>query len=238
MDKVGPICRSALDCALVLDAIRGSDLADKHVRNAAFNYSAASDLKKLKIGYIRSAFEADHAGKANDSASLVTLRAMGLNLIPIELPDQIPVQALRIMLIAEAAASFDELTRSNRDDELTDQRKQAWPNAFRAARFIPAVEYINASRIRQNLIESYNEKTKDLDVIVSPSFANNQLLITNLTGHPCLVVPNGFNKEGSPTSISFLGKLFGEASLVSLARAFQEATEWEDQIPPVFRPKK
>lgn len=238
MDKVGPICRSALDCAIVLDAIRGSDLADKHVRNAAFNYSAATDLKKLKIGYLRSAFEADYPGKSNDAASLEVLRTMGLNLVPIELPDQVPVQALRIMLIAEAAASFDELTRSNRDDELTDQRKQAWPNAFRAARFIPAVEYINASRIRQNLIESYYEKTKEFDVIVSPSFANNQLLITNLTGHPCVVVPNGFNDQGSPTSISFLGRLFGEASVVSLARAYQEATDWEEKIPPAFRPTK
>ncbi len=124
------------------------------------------------------------------------------------------------MLTAEAAAAFDELTRSNQDDQLTDQRRQAWPNIFRAARFIPAVEYINASRVRQNLIEAYHQLTKDFDVIVSPTFGGSQLLITNLTGHPCLVAPNGFNDKGSPTSISFLGKVYGEASLISLVHAY------------------
>jgi Asp-tRNA(Asn)/Glu-tRNA(Gln) amidotransferase A subunit family amidase len=118
---------------------------------------------------------------------------------------------------------------------MTDQRKWAWPNTFRAARFIPAVEYINASRLRQALIQEFYEKTKSFDVIVTPSFGGSQLLTTNLTGNPCVVVPNGFNDKGGPTSISFLGKLFGEASLISLARAYQEATEWEDKAPPSFK---
>lgn len=235
MDKVGPICRSALDCALVLDVIRGSDLLDKYVRNASFNYSAKADLKKLKVGYLKSAFESTYPNKAHDEKTLAVIRSLGVELIPVDLPTEIPVQAIRVMLTAEAAASFDELTRLNLDDQLTDQRKQAWPNAFRAARFIPAVEYINAARIRQDLIEAYHEKTKEFDVIISPSFANNQLLTTNLTGHPCLVVPNGFNEQGSPVSISFLGKLYGEAATVSLARAYQEASDWEEKIPPLFR---
>lgn len=238
MDKIGPICRSALDCALVLEVIRGSDLLDKHVRNASFNYSAKTDLKKLKVGYLKSAFEATYPNKAQDEKTLAIIRSLGVELIPVELPSEIPVSAIRVMLIAEAAASFDELTRLNLDDQLTDQRRQAWPNAFRAARFIPAVEYINAARIRQNLIEAYHEKAKDFDVIVSPSFANNQLLTTNLTGHPCLVVPNGFNDQGSPVSISFLGKLYGEAATVALARAYQEASEWDEKIPPLFGPSK
>jgi Asp-tRNA(Asn)/Glu-tRNA(Gln) amidotransferase A subunit family amidase len=139
------------------------------------------------------------------------------------------------MLTAEAAASFDELTRSNRDSLLTDQRRFAWPNLFRTARFIPAVEYINASRIRFELIQKYHEVTKDFDVIIAPSFGGTQLLTTNLTGHPCVVVPNGFNTQGSPTSISFLGKLYGEAAVVSLVHAFQQATEWEDMVPPLFK---
>jgi Asp-tRNA(Asn)/Glu-tRNA(Gln) amidotransferase A subunit family amidase len=234
MDKIGPICRSALDCAMVLDAIRGSDLLDKHVRNASFNYSAKTDLKKLKVGYLKSAFEAQYATRANDEKVLEVIRALGIELIPVELPTEIPVAAIRIMLSAEAAASFDELTRTNLDDQLTDQRKQAWPNSFRASRFIPAVDYINASRVRQNLIEAYHEKMKDFDVIISPSFANNQLLTTNLTGHPCVVVPNGFNDQNSPTSISFLGKLFGEANLLAFVRAYQEVTDWEDKNPPLF----
>ncbi len=235
MDKIGPICRSAFDCALVLDAIRGEDRIDNHVHNASFNYSAKTDIKKLKVGYLKTLFDANYPNKANDLKALEVLKSLGVELIALELPTDVPVNAVRIMLTAEAAASFDELTRTNLDDQLTDQRRQAWPNTFRAARFIPAVEYINASRIRQQLIQSYYEKTKEFDMIVSPSFGGTQLLTTNLTGHPCIVVPNGFDDKGSPSSISFLGKLFGEASIVSLAKAYQDATEWDEKVPPLFK---
>ncbi|PZR41599.1 MAG: amidase [Azospira oryzae] len=235
MDKIGPICRSAFDCALVLDAIRGEDGMDNHAIHAAFNYNARTDIKKLRVGYLKTLFEADYPNKANDQSALKVLKSLGVELIPLELPADIPVSAIRIMLTAEAAASFDELTRTHLDDQLTDQRKWAWPNTFRAARFIPAVEYINASRIRQQLIHAYDEKTKEFDVIVSPSFGGTQLLTTNLTGHPCVVVPNGFDDKASPTSISFLGKLFGEASIISLAKAYQDATEWEEKVPPLFK---
>ncbi len=221
MDKVGPICRSALDDAIVFDVIRGTDGIDKSARNAAFNYSSKTDIKKLKIGYLKTFFDADYSTKANDQKALEAIKSLGIELVPVEIPKDIPVTAIRLMLTAEAAAAFDELTRSNQDDQLTDQRRQAWPNIFRAARFIPAVEYINASRVRQNLIEAYHQLTKDFDVIVSPTFGGSQLLITNLTGHPCLVAPNGFNDKGSPTSISFLGKLYGEASLISLVHVFR-----------------
>jgi len=235
MDKIGPICRSALDCALVLEVIRGVDGVDNYVHPVAFNYSAKTDIKKLKVGYLKTLFDASYPTKANDQKALDVLKSLGVELIALELPQDIPVNVIRIMLTAEAAASFDELTRTNMDDELTDQRRQAWPNTFRAARFIPAVEYINASRIRQQLVEAYYEKTKDFDVIVTPSFGGTQLLTTNLTGHPCIVVPNGFDDKASPTSISFLGKLFGEAAIVSLAKAYQDATEWEEKIPPLFK---
>ncbi len=235
MDKIGPICRSALDGAIVLNAIRGSDGLDSHVRNAAFNYSSKTDIKKLKVGYLKTLFDANYPTKANDQRAIEVIKSLGVELIPVELPADIPVNAIRLMLTAEAAASFDELTRSNRDSLLTNQRRGAWPNTFRTARFIPAVEYINASRIRYELVQAYYEKTKDFDVIISPSFGGTQLLTTNLTGHPCVVVPNGFNSQGSPTSISFLGKLFGEAAIVSLAYAYQQASEWEDLVPPMFK---
>lgn len=235
MDKIGPICRSALDCGMVLDVIRGEDGVDNHVHNAAFNYSANTDIKKLKVGYLKTLFDSNYPAKVNDQKVLDVLKSKGVELIALELPADIPVAAVRIMLTAEAAASFDELTRTNLDDALTDQRKQAWPNTFRAARFIPAVEYINASRIRQQLVEAYHEKTKSFDVIIAPSFGGTQLLTTNLTGHPCMVVPNGFDDKGSPTSISFLGKLFGEAPVVSVARLYQEATEWDEKVPPLFK---
>lgn len=235
MDKIGPICRSAFDAALVFEAIRGRDPLDAFSIQAAFNYNASQDIRKLKVGYIKSAFESTYGNKANDEKVLQQLRDLGVTLTAVELPQQIPVGAVRLMLTAEAAAAFDDLTRSNLDDELTDQRRQAWPNIFRAARFIPAVEYINASRVRQQLIEQYHAATKDFDVIVAPSFAGTQLLTTNLTGHPCVVVPNGFDASGSPTSICFLGRLFGEAAALQLARAYQQVTPWEDNIPPAVR---
>ncbi len=234
MDKIGPICRSALDCGIVLQTIMGPDNMDKHVRQAPFNYSAKNDIKKLKVAYLKTAFEGAYASKSQDEESLKIIRSLGIEPVAVELPQGIPVSAIRIMLTAEAGAAFDELTRSNTDDELTDQRKNAWPNTFRASRFIPAVEYINASRVRQQLIEEYHAKLKDFDVIISPSFASGQLLTTNLTGHPCLVVPNGFNDQGSPTSISFLGKLYGEAALVAFAREYQEASGWDEMKPPLF----
>ena len=235
MDKIGPICRSALDCALVFEAIRGQDGMDHHVRNAAFNYSAKTDIKKLKVGYLKNWFEGNYPTKENDQKSLEVLKTLGVDLQPVDITTKIPVNAIRLMLTVEAAASFDELTRSNRDSLLTDQRKNAWPNTFRAARFIPAVDYINASRIRTELIKEYYEKTKDFDVIVAPTFGGTQLLTTNLTGNPCVVVPNGMNTRQTPTSISFLGKLYGEAAVVSLVRAYQEATDWEDKVPPFFK---
>jgi Asp-tRNA(Asn)/Glu-tRNA(Gln) amidotransferase A subunit family amidase len=236
MDKIGPICRSALDCALVFDAIRGSDELDKAVKkNAAFNYNGKTNLKKLKVGYLKSQFESKYNNRANDSIALAAIRSLGVELKPVSLPTDIPVNALSIILTAEAAAAFDELTRSNRDSMLTVQRKQAWPNVFRSGRFIPAVEYINANRIRSQLIDSYHELTKDYDVIIVPSFGGNQLLMTNLTGHPCLVMPNGFSANGSPTSISFLGKLFGEAELIALGHAYQTATGWDEKMPELFK---
>jgi Asp-tRNA(Asn)/Glu-tRNA(Gln) amidotransferase A subunit family amidase len=235
MDKIGPICRSALDGAIVLHVISGADGIDHHVRNASLNYSAKTDIKKLRVGYLKTLFDGNYATKSNDAKALEVIRALGVELVPLELPTDIPVNAIRLMLTAEAAAAFDELTRSNRDSLLTDQRRFAWPNSFRTARFIPAVEYINASRIRYELIQKYYEATKAFDVIISPSFGGTQLLTTNLTGHPCVVVPNGFTDRGSPTSISFIGKLYGEAAIVFLAHKYQQATAWGDIVPPLFK---
>jgi len=135
----------------------------------------------------------------------------------------------------EAAAAFDELTRGNQDDLLVRQGRNAWPNNFRQARMIPAVEYIQANRIRSLLISQVNSLFQDYDVIIAPSFGGDQMLMTNLTGHPCLVMPNGFNEKGSPASICLLGNLFDEGRLIEVARHYQLATKFEDKHPPLFQ---
>jgi len=236
MDKVGPICRSAFDCALVFKSLLGSDGFDQSVTDYPFNYNSSGDIKKLKVGYLKSLFDLND-NRVNDSISLNEFRKMGITLIPVALPDSatIPVKSLGIILVAEAAAAFDDLTRTNKDDELNLQDKNAWPNIFRAAQFIPAVQYIQANRLRYKLIQEMYAVMKQYDVIISPSMSGNQSLLTNLTGNPCVVVPNGFNKNGHPTSISFIGNLYDEASLLSFAKLYQDATDFDNQRPPLFK---
>ena len=278
MDKLGPICRSVEDCALVLDAIYGPDGHDRTVHAAAFNWDANLDWKKLRVGYLKADFEHKpeppqagekeepaktpeeqkkrdeqkkrrEAGRARaeydrkyNEAALAKLREMGVNLIPVELP-KFPYSAITAMLTAESAAAFDDLTRSGRDKLLTSQKDYDWPNAFRTARFIPAVEYLQAARARKLAMEAMAKVFDGVDVIVAPTNGGQQLVITNLTGHPSVILPNGLRGEdapkypfddpsdfqnaggpGTPTSLTFLGKLYGEAALLALARAYQEAT--------------
>ncbi|NIV03564.1 MAG: hypothetical protein GWN59_02755 [Calditrichae bacterium] len=165
----------------------------------------------------------------NDQAVLEKLQEMGIELIPIELPEW-PVYSLSFILNAEAAAAFDQLTLSGRDDLLVRQIKNAWPNVFRHSRFISAVEYVNANRVRYLWIQKMNEIMKKVDVYVAPSFGKN-LLLTNLTGHPCVVLPNGFSEEGAPTSISFSGKLFEEGKVLAVAKRYQDATDFHLKHP-------
>ncbi|MGK7391204.1 MAG: amidase [Candidatus Cyclobacteriaceae bacterium M2_1C_046] len=235
MDKLGPITRSAKDAALVFDVIEGKDPADPTTYRMNYSYNPVKDLSKLKIGYLKSYFERDYSNKENDQRTLEQLIKMGANLEPVNLPDSVPVSALSIILMAEAAAAFDQLTRSGLDSLLVNQSKYAWPNYFRGARFIPAVEYINANRLRRIVQNELHEIFKEYDVIVAPSFGGSQLLMTNLTGHPAVVMPNGFNDKGAPTSITFLGNLFDEGIILAFAQAYQEATEWDNKHPEFFK---
>lgn len=208
---------------------------DQTLYDLPFNYKSTIDLSFLKIGYLKEAFDNEYANRKNDQKTLKTLKKMGAKLIPVRFPKDLPISSMRIILNAEAAAAFDELTRTNRDTLLVNQSKWAWPNSFRRSRFIPAVEYIQANRFRYLLIQQMNEIMKNFDVVVTPSFGSNQLLITNLTGHPCVVIPNGFNKKGSPTSISFIGNLFDEATILTVAHEYQKITNFDDQHPALFR---
>ncbi len=233
MDKIGPICRNVEDCAIVFKAIAGSDGMDPSVVEAPFDYRPRVDLAKLRIGYTKSLFEEEYDNKAQDAASLDVLRTLGANLIPIELP-RYPVESLAFILSAEAAAAFDDLTRSNRDDLMVRQTRDAWPNVFRASRFIPAVEYIQANRVRFEVIDEMERIMDGVDVYVAPSFGGDNLLLTNLTGHPCTVLPNGFDEKGHPVSITFVGRLYGEGILLEVAKAYQDATEFHKKHPPGF----
>jgi len=249
MDKLGPMCRGAEDCALVFEAIHGSDGLDPTVEDRPFVWDADLDVRSLRVGYLKALFEGepeldedadeeDRAAarewRALDLQALDVLRSLGIELLPIELPD-LPVSALSFILSAEAGAAFDDLTRSGRDDLLVRQIEDAWPNVFRQARTIPAVEYIQANRVRTLLMREMERLLEGIDLWVSPSFGGSNLLLTNLTGHPAVVLPNGFRGDGTPTSITFNGRLFGEAEILAVARAYQEATGFHLRHPERFK---
>ncbi len=230
MDKIGLLCRNAEDLAIVFDVIRGTDGKDQTLYDVPFNYNSKVDLKKLKIGYLKNDFAKKYSFHQNDSLALKKLEELGAQLIPIELPD-VAVNDIQIILTAEAGAAFDELTQSNKDDMLARQFKGAWPNIFRASRFIPAVEYINANRIRYKLIQEMHKLMEQVDFYIAPSWQGNNLLLTNLTGNPSVVVPTGFTKKGTLTSITFMGKLFDEGKIIAVAKTFQDATDYHKQHP-------
>ena len=231
MDKLGPICRTVEDCAIVFNAIYGKDGKDLTVMDAPFQFDGTKkDLKGIKIGFLKSDFEGKYGNKKTDSLTLIMMKKLGATLIPMELPS-LPSNDISFLLTVEGAAAFDDLTRSGKDDLMVRQVKNAWPNAFRAARFVPAVEYIQANRHRSLLIQDFHKKLGDIDVYLSPALSGKNLTMTNLTGHPCVVLPNGFRPEGRPTSITFMGKLFGEGKLLQVAKIYQDATDFHLKHP-------
>ena len=230
MDKIGPICRTVEDCAIVFNTIYGPDDIDPTLYDVPFNYDPGVKLSQLKIGYLKNDFDKDSTSKIYYDGVFTELKKLGATLVPIELP-KYPMNDLAIILSAEAGAAFDELTRSGKDCLLVRQIKNAWPNVFRASRFIPAVEYIQANRIRTLIINDMQKIMKDIDVYLAPPFEGDNLLMTNLTGHPCVVLPIGFNEKNLPVSICFMGQLFGEAKTLAVAKQFQDATVFHRKHP-------
>lgn len=231
MDKIGPICRSAEDCALVFNAIHGADGGDGTAVTQPFIWPPQIDITKLRIGYIQSAFAEEGDTKAAGEATLDVLRQMGACLVPIELP-RYPIEAMGLILQAEAAAAFDELTRSNQDDLLVRQSQDAWPNVFRQARLITAVEYIQANRIRTLVMQEMAGLLDKVDLYVAPSKVGDNMLLTNLTGHPAVVLPNGLSPAGIPnSSLTLTGNLYDEATILAVARAIQQATDFHEKRP-------
>jgi Asp-tRNA(Asn)/Glu-tRNA(Gln) amidotransferase A subunit family amidase len=233
MDKVGPICRAAEDCGMVLDAVRGSDGIDRSAVDAPFNYTPEVDWSELSVGSLAADFEGDQASAVLDRATLGVFRSLGARLVPIGLPDR-PVEALALILGAEAAASFDIVTRTGLDDQLPRQMADAWPNVLRTTRFVPAAEYIQANRIRTQLAEDLTEIMTDVDVYLAPAQRGNNSLVTNLTGHPAVSLPNGFTDPTSPNAITIIGRLYDEATLLAVAGAYQKATDFHRRHPPDF----
>ena len=231
MDKLGPLCRSAEDAALVYAAIAGVDARDAHTVDLPVRIPHRAEVAGWRVGILAEAFEESE----RTAHVLGELEALGVELVPIELPDY-PVWPMMIILQAEAAAAFDELTRSGDDDLLTRQDRSAWPNSFRASRLIPAVEYIRANRLRSLLCADVHAALEDVDVLVHPSFGGSALGITNLTGHPSIAMPCGFRGEeergaGTPYSVTFTGKLYDEARLLALAQAWQASTDYHLRHP-------
>jgi len=234
MDKIGPLCRSAQDCEIVFSALYGKDLQDPSTNEAPFNQVKKAP-SELKVAYLKKDIEGDTTiSKANILAALEVFKSMGVEPTAIELPTSFPYDGFDIILRAEAGAFFDELVRSGEVDLMVEQGPSSRANSLRQSRFIPAVEYLQANRHRKQLIEEIHALFKDYDVIIAPSNRGRQLLITNLTGHPAISVPNGFDNKGRPTSFTLIGNLYDEGSILALARAFQELTDFDEKYPPLF----
>jgi Asp-tRNA(Asn)/Glu-tRNA(Gln) amidotransferase A subunit family amidase len=226
MDKLGPITRSVEDCALVFGAIHGSDGLDVDAVDRPFTWPAARDQRTLRVGYT------DNGQDAAKRDDLRVLRELGVNLVPIKLPSKFPVTSLTVILDTEAAAAFDDLTRKGVTEGLNE-----WPQYFRRGEFVPAVEYLRANRIRTLVLQEMEEVMRQVDLYVG----GDDLVLTNFTGHPTVVLPDGFRQAGEvelPRSIKFTGRLYGEAELLAVAHAYQRATGHHLRRPPLDKPKK
>lgn len=240
MDKLGPMARSAEDCALIYDAIRGADARDAGARQIPFVFDRDADVRELRVGYAADLFEEEYDNRDADVRTLGVLRELGVRLESVALPST-PVRPLLLTLEVEAAAAFDALTLSGGVDEMVRQGRNTWPHVFRTARFVPAVEYVQANRARTILMRQYEEAIGDYDVFITPTFGGDVLAATNLTGHPCVCLPNAFHpvedaplsRRRAPASITFHGGLYRDAAALRLAIAYQDATTFHRERPPI-----
>jgi Asp-tRNA(Asn)/Glu-tRNA(Gln) amidotransferase A subunit family amidase len=240
MDKLGPLARTAEDCAVVLSVIQGPDGKDNTVLDVPFAWDAGRDVRKLKVGFIKSEVEREipedpknpdrvqrmREGLAFTKASLDVVRKLGVEPVPVELP-KMGSGPMDFLLTTEAAAAFDDLVRGGKLDLMSaEPERSAWVGSFRLHEFVPAVQYIQANRARFRLMEAYQEFFKDLDVLIGSALGP-----TNLTGHPEIAFPHGFDSKGQPAVLRLTGKLFGEADMLLLAHAFQQRTDFHRKRP-------
>ena len=235
LDKVGPMCRTVEDCAIVFAAIHGPDGQDLAVVDRPFNWNGGRSIDGLRVGYLEEAFQGEEqpdsaTKRANDAATLTALRGMGIDLQPIRLPEHAGMDALQMLLVDEAAV-FDELILTGKVDLLIQDRDQPEDMLMRIARLFPAVEYLQMNRLRMLMMQGMEEALREIDVYVAPHEGSPNTRATSLTGHPAVSVPNGFDDDGTPTGILFVGKLYGEAEMLRLAKAYQDATNFHLQHP-------
>jgi Asp-tRNA(Asn)/Glu-tRNA(Gln) amidotransferase A subunit family amidase len=252
LDKIGPIVRAVEDAALVLHALNAPDPADPCQIPAPFGYDAGAPVAGMRVGYFPADFE-DAGAIDLDRAVLDTLRGLGVDLVPLTRPD-LPYGSLMNALLAEAAASFEELTLSDRDDMLTWQDAAAWPNAFRKARFLTAIDHIQLDRLRRRVMQDMAAAFEGVQAMVGPALAGPMLVITNFTGHPCVVLRSGFRQSATraavtlgrisanpdtdgalhpvPHPICLYGRLFDEGTILRLGRALEAALGVRDRRPP------
>lgn len=242
LDKVGPLTRTVADAALVLEIIHGPDGQDETVPPLPFAWNGDRTLKGLRIGYVESEFGGPDSPASSDDArrrsarqplydaALDVFRKAGATLVPITLPD-LPASAIYAVLSAEAGAMFDELVRSGGINELADKGSNGRANQLRASRFIPAVEYIRAQRVRTLLLRQMNQLFDRVDVFLA-STQSDSVTMTNLTGHPALVLPAGF-VDGLPMGLIVTRKLWDESTVLRAASAYEAATDWHTKHPTV-----
>ena len=245
LDKVGPICRAVEDTAMVLEALNGFDSADRSSIGAPFNFDASAPVAGLRLGYLQEAF--GDGATAVDHAALEAARGLGVEVVEVGLPD-LPYGALMNILYAEAAAAFEDLTLTGADDALTWQDDGAWPNTFRKARFLSAVDHVQLDRLRYQVMLALDGLFAEVDAVIGPFMTGPMLVATNFTGHPCLHLRAGFIEAGSrslaslgagklttgeadrsgrlfrvPQGISLWGRLFDEGPILTLGLALERA---------------
>lgn len=255
-DRLGPICRTVEDCAVVFNVIARADELDLSVIDLPFNWDADLDIRKLRVGYLEKAFYEDDRSedlKENDQRVLEQLKALGVKLEPFEVP-KLPMDVVG-GFGAESAASFDEHFRAGRDKMLTNKGRG---NGWRSGRLTPAVEFIQGQRVRHIIMRKFADVVGKFDVYVAPfinargnpptgggpgaapatpppppSPLRDHFQVANLCGYPAVAVPNGFAATGQPTSITFMGRLYNEAEMLALAKAYQDATGFHLKHPPL-----
>ena len=230
-DKIGPITRSVLDTGIVLEAIHGASTGDPSSIDEPFSAPGAPEAKGARIGFDPKWFEGD---AADASHVLDALRALEAEVVEIDATPPMDPSVLVTSLMAEAASAFEDLTRSNLDDQLSWQADEAWPNSFRRTWFVPAIEYVQAERHRRRFMQWMRGVLQGLDAIVLPPFAGGMLVTTNATGHPALCLRSGFANETTPQSITLVGHPFEEARLVEIGAALEQKLDVASRHPRGF----